>query len=50
MTGLPFFVYKSRRVRGANAAKKSNYFSDVGMLRKYASGIFLVPISAAMPP
>ena len=27
MTGLPFFVYKSRRVRGANAAKKSNYFS-----------------------
>ena len=30
MTGLPFFVYKSRSVRGANAAKKSNYFSDVG--------------------
>ena len=34
MTGLPFFVYKSRRVRGANAAKKSNYFSDVRHVKK----------------
>ena len=36
----------SRRGR----CEKSNHFSDVGTLRKYASGIFLVPISAAMPP
>ena len=39
-----------RRVRGADAAKKSNHFSDVGTLRKYACDIFLVSISAAMPP
>ncbi len=30
--------------------KNFNHFSAVDTLRKYASGIFLVSISAAMPP
>ena len=45
MTGM-----KSLAEFASADAKQFNHFSDVGALRKYAGGIFLVSISAAMLP
>lgn len=34
--------YMLRRIRGADAANNSDYFSDIGGLRKYASSLHLL--------
>ena len=51
--GIMYFVFvgaaSTDRLVYGNAINRNSVGADVGALRKYAGGMFLAPISAAMP-